>query len=72
VTSPITLLVASSAYVGLVPRRLAVSHAQALRLRWFPIPADLPAIEVRQLWHARLDADPAHRWLRATLAAALR
>lgn len=66
------LLVASSTYVGLVPARLAQAHARALRLRAFPIPAQLPPIDVRQLWHARLDADPAHRWLRETLAAALR
>jgi DNA-binding transcriptional LysR family regulator len=58
--------------VGLVPARLAQAHARALRLRAFPIPAELPPIDVRQLWHARLDADPAHRWLRETLAAALR
>ncbi|MGW5355977.1 LysR family transcriptional regulator [Streptomyces sp. NPDC004031] len=65
------LLVASSPYVGLVPRRLAESYADGLGLRWFPVPAPLPAIDVRQQWHARLDADPAHRWLRTTLAAAL-
>ncbi|AXB42747.1 LysR family transcriptional regulator [Amycolatopsis albispora] len=59
-------LVASSDYVGLVPQRLAEQYGEALGLRWFPIAADLPEIEVRQLWHARLDADPAHRWLRTT------
>ncbi|SFE20055.1 transcriptional regulator, LysR family [Actinacidiphila alni] len=65
------LLVASSDYVGLVPRRLAERHGAALGLRWFPIPADLPDMDVRLQWHARLDADPAQRWLRDTIKAAL-
>jgi DNA-binding transcriptional LysR family regulator len=32
----------------------------------------LPEVEVRLLWHARLDVDPARRWLRETIRAALR
>jgi DNA-binding transcriptional LysR family regulator len=65
------LLVASSRYVGLVPQRLAEQYGQALGIRWFPIPAALPEIEMRLLWHARLDADPAQHWLRDTIRAAL-
>ncbi|MFC4331014.1 LysR family transcriptional regulator [Streptomyces andamanensis] len=65
------LLVASGEHVGLVPRRLAERYATALGLRWFPVPAPLPELEVRLLWHARLDADPAQRWLRDTIRAAL-
>ncbi len=64
------LLVASSDYVGLVPQRLAEQYGHSLGLRWFPIPADLPEVEVRLLWHARLDADPAQRWLRDTIRGA--
>ncbi|RSN61157.1 LysR family transcriptional regulator [Amycolatopsis sp. WAC 04182] len=64
-------LVASSDYVGLAPQRLAEQYGRSLGLRWFPIPADLPPIEVCQLWHARLDADPAQRWLRDTIHSAL-
>lgn len=65
------LLVASSGYVGLVPQRLAEQYGAALGLRWFPIPADLPEVQVRLLWHVRLDADPAQRWLRDTIREAL-
>ncbi|MFI2284755.1 LysR family transcriptional regulator [Nocardia beijingensis] len=66
------LLVATSRYVGLVPQRLAEQYAPTLGIRWFPLAADLPEVEVRLLWHARLDADPAQRWLRDTIRAALR
>lgn len=65
------LLVASSGYVGLVPQRLALQYGGALDIRSFPIPAALPEIDVRMLWHARLDADPAQRWLRDTIQHAL-
>ncbi|MET9485446.1 LysR family transcriptional regulator [Nocardia sp. NPDC006630] len=70
-TAVAALLVSSSPYVGLVPQRLAEQYGRTLGIRWFPIPADLPEIDVRLLWHARLDADPAQRWLRETIIAAL-
>ncbi|GHF79533.1 DNA-binding transcriptional LysR family regulator [Amycolatopsis bartoniae] len=66
------LLVASSPYVGLVPQRLAEQYGETLGIRWFPLAADLPVVEVRLSWHVRLDADPAHRWLRDTIREALK
>lgn len=30
----------------------------------FPLPAPVPEITISLLWHPRMDADPAHRWLR--------
>jgi DNA-binding transcriptional LysR family regulator len=30
----------------------------------FSLPLAAPEITVSLLWHPRLDADPAHRWLR--------
>ncbi|GAA2822000.1 LysR family transcriptional regulator [Crossiella cryophila] len=65
------LLVAASDHIGLVPQRLAEQYAKPIGLRWFPIPANLPEVQVRLCWHARLDADPAQRWLRDTIGAAL-
>jgi len=34
------------------------------RMHSFPLPVSTPEITVSLLWHPRLDADPAHRWLR--------
>ncbi|WP_227985306.1 LysR substrate-binding domain-containing protein [Nocardia spumae] len=62
------LLVSSSRYVGLVPQRLAEQYGDTLGIRWFPIPVELPEVEVRLSWHTRLDADPAQRWLRDTIS----
>ena len=48
-----------------VPER----HTASLRadMHSFALPLTLPAFTVAMLWHPRMDADPAHRWLRACL-----
>jgi DNA-binding transcriptional LysR family regulator len=38
----------------------------------FPLPVRTDAITVSQMWHPRMDADPAHRWLRGVVLAACR
>ncbi len=42
------------------------THTGNLRagMHIFPLPVSSPKITVSLLWHPRLDADPAHRWLR--------
>jgi DNA-binding transcriptional LysR family regulator len=48
--------------IASVPER----HTGNLRagMHSFPLPVPMPEITVSLLWHPRLDADPAHRWLR--------
>ncbi|MBC8017845.1 MAG: LysR family transcriptional regulator [Verrucomicrobia bacterium] len=55
-------LARSSDLVATVPER----HTGNLRagMYSFPLPVSMPEITVSLLWHPRLDADPAHRWLR--------
>jgi DNA-binding transcriptional LysR family regulator len=47
-------------------------HTGRLRagMRTFPLPVSTPPFTVSLLWHPRLDADPAHRWLRQCVQAA--
>ena len=56
-------LARTSDLIATVPER----HTENLRagLHAFPLPIPLPELTVSMLWHPRLDADPAHRWLRA-------
>ncbi|MGF7174063.1 LysR family transcriptional regulator [Azospirillum doebereinerae] len=56
-------LARSTDLIASVPER----HTAALRagMHSFTLPVPLPEITVSLLWHPRLDADPAHRWLRA-------
>ena len=42
------------------------------RSRAFPLPVRTEPITVSQIWHPRLDADPAHRWLRGMVLAVCR
>jgi len=55
-------LARGSDLIASVPER----HTGNLRDRMFSfaLPVKLPSITVSLLWHPRLDADPAHRWLR--------
>jgi DNA-binding transcriptional LysR family regulator len=41
-------------------------------VRSFPLPVSTKAITVSQMWHPRLDAEPAHRWLRGLVLATCR
>ena len=55
-------LARGSDLIASVPER----HSGNLRagMHSFALPFSLPKITVSLLWHPRLDADPAHRWLR--------
>ncbi|MCQ4041426.1 LysR family transcriptional regulator [Streptantibioticus rubrisoli] len=43
----------------------------ALGLRTFPIPLDLPPLDLGMAWHPRNSADPAHRWFRGHIRSAV-
>lgn len=53
--------------IASVPER----HTEGLRagLHAFELPFETPGLTVSLLWHPRLDADPAHRWLRSRVRA---
>ncbi|WP_329176570.1 hypothetical protein [Streptomyces sp. NBC_01477] len=51
------------------PRKPPAGHPGGIS--WSDVPAPLPELDVRLLWHARLDADPAQRRPRETVRGAL-
>jgi DNA-binding transcriptional LysR family regulator len=53
--------------IATVPER----HTESLRdgMHTFALPVATPDFVVSLLWHPRLDADPAHRWLRTCVRA---
>jgi DNA-binding transcriptional LysR family regulator len=57
-------VVAQSDFISTVPERLArrIAKSHAVQLLAAPIP--LPRFTMSLGWHARVDNDPAHRWLR--------
>lgn len=56
-------LAQASDLIATVPER----HTGNLRagMHSFALPVSTPEVTVSLLWHPRMDADPAHRWLRA-------
>ncbi|MDO8290535.1 MAG: LysR family transcriptional regulator [Parvibaculum sp.] len=58
-------LARASDLIATVPER----HTSSLRedMHSFPLPFATPEMTISLLWHPRLDADPAHRWLRGRI-----
>ena len=46
------------------PARLINQIERAFPMRVFPVPVSIPDITIVQVWHARNNKDPGHRWLR--------
>ena len=63
-------LARSTDLIASVPER----HTGKLRdgMHSFALPLALPEFRLSLLWHPRLDADPAHQWLRAQVLASCR
>lgn len=59
------VLARNSDLIAEVPERYTMRLAQGMAR--FALPVELPEHTVSLLWHPRMDADPAHRWLRACL-----
>lgn len=55
-----------------VPRRLARRLVKISATRMIEPPVELSAFDYIQVWHPRLDSDPAHLWLRQTMASVSR
>ncbi len=60
-------IVAKSEMIALVPERMARRDDPRFRVLEPPLP--VPGFSIAMVWHGRTDAHPAHRWLRARLAA---
>lgn len=61
-------VVASTDLVAMLPARLVRDNAA---LQAVDAPVDVPGYEMSMLWHERAHRDPAHRWLREQIAAAV-
>ena len=62
-------IVRQSDLVALVPRScfgnsMTSDHAVTAGLEGFELPLPTPEFKISAMWHPRMDADPAHRWLR--------
>lgn len=61
-------VVSRSDLLSLAPETYLAAVMEFRRgLRSFPLPVETKPITVSLMWHPRLDADPAHRWLRGVI-----
>jgi DNA-binding transcriptional LysR family regulator len=68
--SLIMLLIDSRA-LAIIPRRVAADVTAVLPLIMRPLPFPSSRVALSMIWHRRLDNDPALRWLRGALRAAV-
>ena len=54
-----------------MPERYARVANQQFDNQLLPLPLEMPAWDVYLYWHANVEDDPANRWLRERLTAAL-
>lgn len=64
----VPFLVAGAPVITTMPARLARLFAAELGLSLSPVPVQLPEAFASLVWHASYDHDPAHAWLRGTVA----
>jgi DNA-binding transcriptional LysR family regulator len=61
-------IVCRSDLLSVVPESYLAAVAEFRSdLRGFPLPVEVAEITVSQMWHPRMDGDPAHRWLRGVI-----
>lgn len=63
--------------VALAPRScfgntVTNDHASTAGLESFELPLPMPEFKISAMWHPRMDADPAHRWLRDSVKSVCR
>lgn len=64
----VPFLLKGARLLSTVPLPAARLFAERFDLATSPVPVELPEVDVSMLWHASYDRDPAHRWLRGTVA----
>ena len=57
-------IAAQTELLGLLPDKFALSIADALGLRIYSMPFEMPLIPLHLCWHRRYTDDPEHRWMR--------
>ena len=60
----VPFLVSESDLIATVPERLALKFSRLAKLQVLPSPLAIPPFRLTMVWHERVQADPAHTWLR--------
>jgi DNA-binding transcriptional LysR family regulator len=66
--STIPFIVRDTDLIATIPKVIPYLFAEIKGLRVMPVPFALPPIPIKQYWHQKANADPAHAWLRQNIA----
>ncbi|WP_419905445.1 LysR family transcriptional regulator [Kiloniella sp.] len=58
------VIVSNSDLIATSTMELAEPFLERYELQYFPVPFEVPDIDVHLIWHQRHDRDPAHQWMR--------
>ncbi|HEY6240409.1 MAG TPA: LysR family transcriptional regulator [Burkholderiales bacterium] len=61
-------IVLNTDFVATLPKGLAASFQEHLKVRVFPPPVPLPGFEIKLYWHDRYHREPGNKWLRGVFA----
>ncbi|WP_036478289.1 LysR family transcriptional regulator [Myxosarcina sp. GI1] len=67
----VSLLLANSDCIALLPKRMAQQCAKNMNLSLLPPPIPIKGFTVSMVWHQRNTNNPAHQWLRQQIVAAV-
>jgi len=62
------IIVQNTDFICTLPQRMAQAYARHLDLKTLRPPLELPTLPLHMLWSRFRDRDPAHRWLRDSIA----
>ena len=66
-TLPALQVVSTSQLLTIIPSRVAALYAGTYKTNLHKVPFSIPSVYFTQIWHAQMDSDPAHAWLRQAL-----
>ncbi len=66
-TLPALQVVSTSQLLTIIPSRIAALYAGSYKVNLYKVPFSIPSVSFMQIWHAQMDNDPAHAWLRQAL-----
>jgi DNA-binding transcriptional LysR family regulator len=64
-------IVAATDLIATLPRQIGETLAGLAEVRVMECPLGVPAVDIKQHWHARCHQDPGSRWLRGLVAKVL-
>ncbi len=60
-------IIASNDMLLTLSKTTAIMYSDIMDITIYPLPVELPAIDVHLYWHINADKDPANKWLRNTI-----